>query len=267
MLPGKLCEWEDFQDPAAVELIRFIEPDLTAEFPNHPAGREHRKSWEHQYAIRGAQSLGALRADSTVLIANAGSERIIFGLTSFASAVFAVDDYCLNPATGQAHGMLFDPRKYAPLKYKPHRLRVQHMNPVVLQFEDSSFDAVFLLQFSKYLNTSDAGLVLLEAVRVLRRGGVLVLVMEMAADGGPAVVLKQSIHVHSPESVATFLACCPHLQLLKARYTVSEQTLARTMSYKRAVQDNALRITTYPHILFELHNRLFTSAVIFGGKR
>jgi hypothetical protein len=267
MLPGKLCEWEDFQDPAAVELIRFLEPDLTAKFPNHPAGREHRKSWEHQYAIRGAQSLGALRPDSTALIVNAGSERVIFGLTHFAAGVFAVDDYCLNAATGQVHGMLFEARKYSPMKYRPKRLRVQHMPPVVLQFEHNTFDAVFLLRFSKYLNVSDAGLVLLEAVRVLRRGGVLVVVTEMAADGGPAVVLEESIHVHSPESAAAFLACCPHLQLLKAHYTVSEQTLARAMSYTRAVQDSALGITTYPHILLELQNRLFTSAVIFGEKR
>ena len=266
MLPGKLCEWEDFQDPAAVELIRFLEPDLTADFPNHPLGREHRKSWEHQYAIRGAQSLGALRPDSAALVVNAGSERILFGLTNLAAGVFAVDDYCLNPATGQAHGMLFDSRRYAPMKYRPQRLRVQHMTPLVLQFEDNTFDAVFLLRFSKYLNTADAGLILLEAVRVLRRGGALVLVMEMAADGGPAVVLEEAIHVHSPESVASFLACCPHLQPLKAHYTVSEQTVARATPYARTVQDSTLGITTYPHILFELQNRLFTSAVIFGEK-
>jgi hypothetical protein len=73
--------------------------------------------------------------------------------------------------------------------------------------------------------------------------------------------------VHSPDSAAAFLACCPHLQPLNAHYAVSEQTLARAMSYTRAVQDSALGITTYPHILLELQNRLFTSAVIFGEKR
>lgn len=265
-LPGKLCEWEDFQDPAAVELIRFLEPDMTACSPKHPSGREHRKSWEHQYAIRGAESFGALHANSTALVVNAGAERILFGLTSFARSVFAVDDYRLGPASDHVHGMLTEPQKYAPLKYRPQRLRVQQMLPVALQYEDDTFDTVFILRFSSYLNTTDAGLVLLEAARVLRAGGLLVLVMEMAADGGPAVVLESSIHVHSPASVSTYLACCPQLRVSEARYTASEETLARAASYTRAVQETSLGVTPYPHILLELQERLFTSAVVFATK-
>jgi SAM-dependent methyltransferase len=260
IFPGKLCQWEDFQDPAAVELIRSLEPDLTAVFPLHPSGSEHRKSWEHQYAIRGAQSLRALRPDSTALVVNAGTERIAFGLTRFAAAVFAVDDYSSNPA------ILFDSRKFAPMQYKPQRLRVQHMSPVALQFENDTFDAVFLLRFSSYLNPTDAGLVVLEAVRVLRKGGVVVLVLDMAADRGPAAVLAESIHVHSAESVAAFLACCPQLRLLHGRYTASEQTMVRAISYTRAVQDGMLGVTTYPHIMLHLEERSFTSAVVFAEK-
>lgn len=264
---NRACELEDFRDPEVIAVLRVLEPDIAGGAPDYPAGREHRKTWEQQHTIRGARHLGALNDAASVLVVNAGTERVVYALTNMVASVFAVDNYCADASKGQVHSMLLDPRKHSTMPFNPRRLKVQHMNAPVLVFEDETFDLVLAPRFSGCpVEGGSAALLLLEIERVLRPGGLVVLAFEMAIDGGPARSLT-GFELHTPSSINDLVKVCPDLILAdEICDKVSSATLAHPISLEQAVRDSVLGRVEYPHIVLQSEDRLFTSGVVFLRK-
>lgn len=254
---SKVCELEDFRQAEVAAMIRWLEPELAATCPAHPCGREHRKSWEQQQMLRGSAEFGALHAGATVLVIHAGVERLIYALTHFADEVFAVDDYSSAP------GPLLHPRSFAPFDYHSRRLRMEHASAGILEFEDGTFDAVYFLRFSSCPTVESGAAFLLEAARVVKRGGVMVLVADMVIDGGPPVGLPGSL-LHSPASIERLVELTPALRLAEPVCAeAGAETLAQCRDWNTVVQESLRGQIDYPHIAFEHNGRRFTSATVF----
>jgi SAM-dependent methyltransferase len=185
----KLCELEDFGDPALKALIQEAFAHQTERLgPAFPFGREYRKYWEVAMSLRALRELGALGPQSEVLGVGAGAEATLFWLTNHVRRVFATDLYA--PAEGWADqappGMLSDAGRFATCPWKPNRLVVQQMDAHELRYEDASFDGVFsssaIEHFGDYEDVQTA---LGEIRRVLKPGGIAALSTEFRLDGPP----------------------------------------------------------------------------------
>lgn len=258
---NKACELEDFRDPEAIKIIRTLEPEAAETFAAYPKGREHRRSWEWQHVLRGCGHRGHLQDSTTVLVVNAGTDRLSYALTQYAGAVFAVDEY------GSAHTMLTEPWRHALLPFNPRRLRVQHMSATNLLYEADAFDAVICQRFSSYaVADRSAAMVLMEVERVLKPVGTLVLIFELLVDGGPEISYP-GLQLHTPDSLLRLLSLCPQLRLLHSLSTqVSAATIAKPISLRKALFDADVGRTEYPHLVLSVDGRLFTSAVVFLRK-
>ena len=124
----KLCEVEDFADPALRSLIRSAFANHAERHgPAFPSGREYRKFWEVAISLRAFSELGILGETSELLGVGAGAEATIFWLTNHARRVFATDLYLGGEEWGEQAppAMLRDPAPYAPCHWNPRRLVVQ----------------------------------------------------------------------------------------------------------------------------------------------
>jgi SAM-dependent methyltransferase len=175
----KVCEIEDFEDPALRAMLREIaapQPDAEHEL--------HRKFWE--YALLGLylQEVGALREDTRVLSVAAGHEEPLYWLADRVGQVVATDLYGEGAfAAGGREAdasMLEDPGRWAPYPYRADRLEVRSMDALDLQFEDASFDVVFSLSSIEHVG-GPAGVrrAAGEMARVLRPGGHLLIATEL----------------------------------------------------------------------------------------
>jgi SAM-dependent methyltransferase len=184
---NKVCNLEDFADPALRSIMREVLPHEVARFgEDFPSGVEMRRYWEIAMAVRAFRDFGVLHDQAEVLGVGAGNEPTIFYLTTRVKRVFATDIYL---AEGRwAHeansSMLTDPGSNWPGAWNPKRLVVQHMDGRRLEYPDASFDGIFSCGSIEHFGTwDDIGRAGDELFRVLKPGGVLALSTEYLIDG------------------------------------------------------------------------------------
>jgi hypothetical protein len=262
---NKPCELEDFEQTEVIELIRAIEPELTELYPDYPHGREHRKSWEYQQIIRGAERLGAIHEHAEVLCVPAGHERTVYELSNRVRRVTAADIYG-DVFTGQCDPFLIDPSHFAKQPHSAARLIPRHMDPRFLRCESNSFDLVVSPNFSSFpMIEEGAGTVLLEFERVLLPGGILVLCVELAVDGLGAVT--SGTQIYDDAQVRRLLSCCSNLELVEPiQGSVTDRTLATKMLLSEATEDSQKGVSRFPHIVLEENGRQFTTTTVFLRK-
>jgi len=259
---NKPCEIEEWQTPEMLATLRILEPDIFQLYPGYPAGREHRKSWEHHQILAGCKQLGCVHPDASVLVVSGGRERVIFELTNRARWVFAVDRFWNGP--GQPGEMLLDPALCAAQTYNARRLVVQNMDPLVLRFEAESFDTVAAIGFSSH-DAESARLAVFEVSRVLKPGGIAVLVYDMVVNGGEGLSLP-GLRLYDPGAITALIADSGLELVENIQAAVSPATVATVRIYADVVQEVQRGYWHFPHILFEEQRRLFTSASVFLRK-
>jgi ubiquinone/menaquinone biosynthesis C-methylase UbiE len=179
----KLCDVQDFDDPAVRERIREIEPGLERR------AEVHRKYWEYALLTLFMEDVGRLGADTEVLSVAAGHEHVLFWLANRVARVVATDIYGTGTFADReaAATMLEDPSSFAPYPYRKDRLEVRQMNALELEFPDESFDVVFSLNSIEHFGgrreiVQAAG----EMARVLRPGGYAFVVTECFVNRHPS---------------------------------------------------------------------------------
>lgn len=96
---NKVCNLEDFSDPALLPVLRDVFSHEIGRFGEaFPAGFEYSKHWEVAMAARTLRDFGVLRDDASILGIGAGSEATIFWLTNRVARVFATDLYVERPS-------------------------------------------------------------------------------------------------------------------------------------------------------------------------
>jgi SAM-dependent methyltransferase len=171
----KLCELEDFEDPALREALL----EVAGEVP--PERQRHRKYWEYAMLALYLREVGVLGDACEVLGVAAGHEEVLYWLTNHAGRVVASDIYGEGGFAGrEAHAdMLADPSAFAPYPYRSERLEVQRADARALDFADASFDVVYSLSSIEHFGgPREIAAAAREMARVLRPGGQLVLATE-----------------------------------------------------------------------------------------
>ncbi len=260
---NKLCELEDFSDPELTDVIRELEPDITASIPDNPAGHEHRKAWEFAQLIRAGNAFHVIRPDSLVLAVAAGSDRPIFSLTNRTRTVFATDQYGVtNP------GMLTGAEHFALVPFNQRRLVVQHMEPTNLRFEDNTFDFVFSLNaFQRCGGLDGARSLLAGMARICRPGGIVAVSAECIINDVPGPS-DPGIYLFSPQEITELTVSIPGLGLTEpVDFQLSDATRATLTRMEDAVRDLSLGIMKYPHVLLSIGQAQFTSVMLCFRKR
>jgi SAM-dependent methyltransferase len=252
---NKLCELEDFRDEELRTLIRRIFSfEIDALGPDFPTGFEYRKYWEVAMAVRTLRDFGALHERAEVFGVGAGTELTLFWLTNVVRRVFATDLY-LEPGSSWGRtartAMLSEPERFAPVRWNPRRLVVQHMNALDLRYEDESFDGVFSSSSIEHFGThEDVRRCLEEIVRVLRPGGVATLSTEYRLEG-PSPGLKDTL-MFDTEELLLALDDLPWSLVSPLETNLSAATAATAVSFSEAAEDvvqERRRWRTYPHLV------------------
>jgi SAM-dependent methyltransferase len=262
---NKLCELEDFRDAELRSVIRDVFAfEIDALGPDFPTGFEYRKYWEVAMAVRTLRDFGLLQEQAEILGVGAGTEMTLFWLTNVVRRVFATDLY-LEPGepwerTANA-AMLTEPERFAPARWNPRRLVVQHMNALDLQYEDESFDGVFSSSSIEHFGThADVRRCLEEIVRVLRPGGVATLSTEYRLEG-PSPGLEGTL-MFDTEELLRALEGLPWSLVSPLETSVSTATTASTVSFAEAAEDvvrERRRWRTYPHLVLRHGDLVWTS--------
>jgi SAM-dependent methyltransferase len=171
----KLCEREDFEDPALTRMIDELVPGLS------PVEQLHRKYWELAMLSLYLEEAGALREDAAALSVAAGREPSLYWMANRVGRMVATDIYGQGAFGGREadSSMLTDPSVWAPYTYREDHLEVYDMNALALDFPDESFDIVFSLSSIEHFGgTRAAAQAAREMSRVLRPGAHLVITTE-----------------------------------------------------------------------------------------
>jgi SAM-dependent methyltransferase len=177
---AKLCELEDFEDPALRDVMREIAP-------RRAGGPADRKLWEYGMGALFLEEMGHLHDGSAILDVGAGADPILYWLANRAGRTVGVDIYGeggFADAEGEL-AMLHDPGSHAPYEYRRERLEARSMDARALGFPDETFDAV--VSFSSIEHFGGRRGIARSAAeigRVLRPGGHAFLVTEMFVDYG-----------------------------------------------------------------------------------
>ncbi|MBC8167740.1 MAG: methyltransferase domain-containing protein [Bryobacteraceae bacterium] len=268
---NKLCELEDFQQPAIIESIRQLEADHVIHIPDYPAGREHRKSWEYAQLMCGAEQLGVLGPDAFVLAVAAGHERPVFALTQKARLVFATDIYGSGDfSSGEAAGnVLINPDKFATIPYNRNRLVVQYMDACDIRHEAGTFDLVFSLSSIEHFGAvTGAYLALCEMARVCKSGGIVMITTECIVNDLRRPEIG-GLHLFSEQELVDLVHSIKDLEPVEpVSFELSAATKSHVQNLEQVVADVHLRQhVDYPHIVLEIGNCFFTSVSIFLRKR
>jgi SAM-dependent methyltransferase len=165
---AKLCDLQDFEDPALLAALRDILPE------RDPLAHIERKVWEYAMLALFLEDVGRLHDGTEALAIGAGDERILFWLANRLGRVVATDIYGEGDFAGREAepSMLEDPAAHAPFPYREDRLEVRWMDARELDFPDESFDAVFSISSIEHFGSPAAiERSAREMGRVLRPGG------------------------------------------------------------------------------------------------
>jgi SAM-dependent methyltransferase len=261
---NKLCELEDFRDAELRNVIREVFSfEIDALGPDFPTGFEYRKYWEVAMAVRTLRDFGVLHEQAEILGVGAGTEMTLFWLTNVVRRVFATDLY-LEPGEWErtaSAAMLFEPERFAPVRWNPRRLVVQHMNALDLRYEDESFNGVFSSSSIEHFGThADVRRCLEEIVRVLRPGGVATLSTEYRLDG-PSPGLEGTL-MFDTEELLLALDRLPWSLVSPLETNLSTATAASEVSFAEAAEDvvnERARWRTYPHLVLREGEFVWTS--------
>lgn len=268
---NKLCEIEDFNHVLRKTAIRDIEQRFLPDFPNYPANREHRKSWEYAQFMIGLRQLGMLRDDALALSVAAGREYVVFWLTNHVKQVFATDiygtgDFSKREAEAE---MLFNPDACVPqLPYNRNRLVVQYMNALDLRHEDATFDIVFSLSSIEHFGgLSGAQSALREMSRVAKPGGIVMLTTECCFNHRPNPH-EAGLEIFTPDEIDALIKGVPELEPVEnIAFRVSGATRQLVRDLVLVNQGLEAGRFEYPHIALSVWDVHFTSISLFLRKR
>ena len=267
---NKLCEAEDFRNPALLEVMRQVHPHKVREHgAKWPRGFEWRKGWEVAMAVLAMERRGKLRPDALVLGVGAGVEVTTFYLTNLVRWVFATDLYAATPDAWQEDApisMLTDPASLSMIPCNPRRLVVQHMDGRDLRFEDNTFDAVYSSSSIEHFGDwNDVIVAAREMGRVLKPGGVLTLSTEYRLSGEgkgiPGVLMFDRDELRSlivePSGLHWVDEPSFDISALTLQKIVSEQEMTDYHLDRRA--GRPAKWKTFPHIVLEIGGYRLTS--------
>jgi SAM-dependent methyltransferase len=278
---AKVCELEDFADPALAPLIADIAPELDA-------SRPHRKGWEFAMAALFLRETGGLDGNARILDVGAGSEPVLFWLARHAAQVEAIDIYGRGGFADReaAASMLTDPAAFAPYPYPHDRLTVRDMDARRLEYPDESFDAVVSLSSIEHFGgPDDIARAAAEIGRVLKPQGHAFLVTEVFVEHDPldrapvlaairlltggrrcagATLRQRSIaECFTPRELRTRIVAPSGLSLMQPLSLT--QSLASRANVHRVRPDGTTTSSTgqpYPHLVVGAHRSLFTSVCL-----
>lgn len=271
---SKVCELEDFSTPRLREVLREVFPHELVRFgPSFPDGAEWRKYWEVAMAVLTFRDTGLLGDWARILGIGAGNEPTVFHLTQHAQHVLATDLYLAEGWEESADStMLTDPGRHWPFPWDPTRLEVRHMDALLLDLPDGSFDGVFSSSSIEHFgDRDDVRRSLDEIFRVLRPGGVLSISTEYRIAGGPPGI-PGTLLFDADEVTDLFVGGRAWSLVEPFDPSVSAATLATAAPFTTVALDQQaqvarlgglwthhIRYDRYPHIVLDHQGRRFTS--------
>ena len=181
---AKVCDIEDFADPAFAERAQALRPDYDMRV------QLDRKTWEFTMLSLFFEEVGLLDERSQVLSVGAGREAVLFWLAPRVGRMVATDTYGSGKFAGSEAPelMLTDPAVFSPYGGELTNLEVLTTDGRALHaFSDGSLDAVFTLSSIEHFGSAaDIRRAAAEIGRVLRPGGYAFVVTELTLALPPA---------------------------------------------------------------------------------
>jgi len=276
---NKVCNLGDFADPSLVAVLGAMYPGLTdyavvekadGEFEVSdttivPVERCRRKLWETAVTVRALSDLGAVRDDARILSVGAGREWTPFYLTNHVEQVVMTDLYGgPGPWKNATQDMLINPDPKVGGTWNPQRLVTQHMDAREMRYPDNFFDGVFSTSAIEHFGSDlDIQAAAAEMARVLKPGGVLVIITEYKLDG-PGTGWD-GVRIMDQDDLDHLIVEPTGLALVDAvDLSVSEATAATQMTLMkhRVLAEEQSR----PHIVFVNADHKFTSVALVFQK-
>jgi SAM-dependent methyltransferase len=227
---NKTCSFEDFENPVVQSAIKDV-------FHHRLHFTEHRSSeaiintyfWNTAMTLLALKHFDMLHPDASLLGIGAGTNELLFYLTTQVRRVLAVDLY-LNPSVwiGPSPAfMLVQPELAAPFEFDRKRLNIQHMDSRMLNFPDESFDAIFSPNAIQHFETMDAAAnAAYEIGRVLSPGGIACISTNFLIKGPPEETGWPLGLVFSQKNLAHYILEASGLEPVDRLDTrVSQQTM------------------------------------------
>ncbi len=280
----KLCDLQDFEDPAMLELLRSILPE------RDPLAHIERKVWEFAMLALFMEEAGLLGEQTQALSVGAGDERILYWLANRIGRVVATDVYGQGPfAAGEArHSMLEDPASHAPFPYREDHLEVMWMDGRSLSFPEDAFDVVFTLSSIEHFGSAkDVARAARELGRVLKPGGYAIVATDCLVrlhpfDSAPFELAKRILTLNrklrtatgvrrvrlaeafTPRELRTSIVEPSGLELLQPlQLTTSSESWDHV---RRQSRDGSLSPAGFPIVLVEAGRSVFTSVCLVMRK-
>jgi ubiquinone/menaquinone biosynthesis C-methylase UbiE len=266
---AKVCDVEDFDEPAFRERCRELRPDLDLDW------QLDRKTWESAMATFLFEDAGLLH-DADILSVGAGREAVLFWLAERARRLVAVDIYGRGEFAGTdaPAGMLEDPTRFSPFGRPVPALEVVSGDARSMpELPDGSFDAVYSLSSIEHFGTpADIRAAAAEIGRLLRPGGYAYLATELVLEPAPALTRRMRAVVSrasggrwlrrelftEPELVSELVEPSG-LSLLQPLDTRTSRASFANKAVKRGRGLRYPQGRFHPHIVLQIGGDVFTS--------
>lgn len=266
---AKLCDVQDFADPAFRKRAASIRPELDLSW------QFDRKTWESAMLTFFLEDVGALDGDSQVLSVGAGREAVMFWLAPRVKRIVGVDTYGHGRFAGTEAPaqLLAAPERFSPYEHDLSNLELRDMDARALEFPDGSFDAVYSLSSIEHFGSpEDIRRAAAEVGRVLRPGGhayiATELVIEPAAwvrNASKRLLATLSGHryfareVFTREELATGLVDATGLELIQPLdETISPESFDN-LATRRLRRLHYRQGRFHPHVVLRVGGETFTS--------
>jgi SAM-dependent methyltransferase len=183
---------------------------------------------------------------------NAAAEPLLFGLANRVRAVTAADEY--GEADEAPAGMLAQPERFAPFPFPKSRLWVVKMAATRLGFPEDSFDFAVVCALHRTGGEEAARAALAECARVVRPGGLTVVVTEVGLNG------VEGRGWFSPAQLSRIVHGSGLDPVEDVDFTIADQTLDAFVDLARGPHQR-------PHLVLAQGDVLFTSGVIVLERR